>query len=83
MEIRRAFLLEMNVPKNFQPDVALTAALFINRMLCHVLKGKSPLQVLCPMAPLFLVVPKTLGYICFVHIPKYQWDKLEAKAVKC
>lgn len=44
-----------------------------------MLKGKSPLLVLRPFAPLFPVSPKIFGHVRFISIPK----QLDPKAVKC
>ena len=44
---------------------------------------KSPIEVLCPIMPVFQVSPKVFGCTFFVHVPKHQQDKLDPKAVKC
>lgn len=51
-------------------------------MPLRVLEGKCSLQVLRPDGPLFHIPPKVFGYVCFVHIPKHQWNKLDPRAVK-
>ena len=44
LEVARALLFEMNVPKTFWSDGVLTAACLINRMPSKTLGGKSPVE---------------------------------------
>jgi transposase InsO family protein len=48
LEVTRALLFQMNVPKLFWSDAVLTACYLINRMPSSVLNGKSPHSVLFP-----------------------------------
>lgn len=52
-------------------------------MSSNVLGGKTPTQCLSPSSPIFPIPPKIFGCVCFVHIPKQQRDKVDAKAEKC
>ena len=83
LEVTRALLFEMNVPKHFWSDGVLIAAYLINIIPSRTLEGKSPIEVLCPRMPLFQVPSKVFGCNCFVHVPKRHRDKLDLKAVKC
>lgn len=47
LEVTRALLIEMSVPKSFWLDGVLTTFL-INRMPSKLVEGKSPVEVLCP-----------------------------------
>ena len=82
LEVTRAILFEMNVPKSFWSDEVLTTYL-INRMPSKTLGGNSPIEILCPNTPLFQVSPKIYGCMCFVHIPKHHHDKLDPQVEVC
>lgn len=45
LELARALLIEMNVPKSFWSDGVLTKLFLINRMPSKILGGKSPMEV--------------------------------------
>lgn len=47
LEVMRAILFEMNVPKSFWSDEVLTTYL-INRMPSKTLGGKKSVEILCP-----------------------------------
>ena len=83
LEVSRALLFEMNVPKYFWSDGVLTASYLINSMPSRTMEGKSPIEALCPSMPVFQISPMVFGCTCFVHVPKHQRDKLYPKVMKC
>lgn len=48
LEVTRALLFQIKVPKVFWADALLTTAYLINRVPTHVLNFQCPLQVLSP-----------------------------------
>lgn len=83
LEVARALLFTMNVPKTFWLDAVQTAAFLINRMPSRVLNFQSPLEVLSSPASLFPIPPKVFECICYVHVDKSRQSKLDPKALKC
>jgi hypothetical protein len=69
LEVTRALLLFMHVPKSYWGDALLTAAYLINRMPSCVLNFKTPLEVLSPpfSSSNFVIPPRVFGCVCFVH----------------
>lgn len=67
LEVTKALLFSMNVPKTFWSKALLTASYLINRMPSRVLNFQSPFTILCPSHPLFLIPPRILGCIYYVH----------------
>lgn len=82
MEVARALIFEMHVPKTFLANAIQTAAFLMNRLPTCVLDYKSPIEVVSPFAPLFRIPPKVFGCICFVHVDKSSRLKLDPKALK-
>ena len=70
LEVTRALLFEMNLPKYFWSDGVLTAVYLINRMPSWTLEGKSPIEVLCPRKPLFQVPPKVVWLYLLCACPE-------------
>ncbi|KAJ0520490.1 putative RNA-directed DNA polymerase [Helianthus annuus] len=86
LEITRALLIESRVPKFFWPEAIVTAAYLINRLPTHILKLKTPLQVLTEYTnpPSVLTLePRIFGCTVFVHIPKSHRTKIDPCAEKC
>ena len=81
-EVSRSLLIGMGMPKPYWADATLTAAYLINRMPSRVLGYKTPVSVLQPNSPLFIVPPKVFGCVCHVHI-HHRTDKMDPKAVRC
>ena len=73
----------MNVSTTTCSDVVISAALPINWMPSSILGGKAPIQCLSPSAPIFLIPPEIFECVCFVHITRQQWDKVDTKDGKC
>lgn len=72
LEVARALLFTMSVPKTFWSDAVQTAVFLINKMLSRVLNFQSPLKVLSSPASLFPIPPKVFGCICYIHVDKSQ-----------
>nr|GEU50354.1 polyprotein, putative [Tanacetum cinerariifolium] len=83
LEIARAFLFQMTVPKPFWADGVSTACFLINRMPSAVLGGSYPYSVLFPTKPLFPIDPRIFGSTFFVQDTKPNITKLNPKSLKC
>lgn len=83
LEVARALLFQMTVPKPFWADAVSTACFLINRMPCVVLGGNYPYSVLFPTKPLFPIDPKIFGSTCFVRDTQPSITKLDPKSLKC
>ncbi|XP_042501739.1 uncharacterized protein LOC122079386 isoform X2 [Macadamia integrifolia] len=82
LEVSRAMMLHMHVPKHFWCGV-LTACHLINRMPSSVFSDKSPFTVMFPNLPSFPMPPRVFGCVCFVHNLHMQVDKLSPRSTKC
>ena len=74
--IARALMLQMNVLKLFWADTILSATYLLNRILSHILKGKSPFEMFFLGKNPFSVPPR-------VHNHSPNCDKLDPRAHKC
>lgn len=83
LEVARALLFHMTVPKVFWADAVATACFLINRMPSVVLDGRSPFSVLFPTKSLFPIDPKIFGSSCFVRDTRPHITKLDPKSLKC
>ena len=83
VETARTLLLHHKVPQRFWEDAILAACYLINRMPSSVLHDQIPHSILLPTPPLFYLLPRVFGCVCFVHILTPGQDKLSAKATKC
>lgn len=83
LEVARALLFHMSVPKTYWADALSTTCFLINRMPSVVLDGMSPLSVLFPTKSLFPVDPKIFGSTCFVRDTRPHLTKLDPKSLKC
>ena len=86
LEVSRALMFQMCVPKYLWGEVVLTVAYLINRLPSRVLNYQSPLDVLkhaFPTMRLYSNLPlKVFGCSVFVHKPKVT-SKLDPKSDKC
>ena len=80
LEVTRALMFAMNVPKVYWGDVVLTTAYLINRMLLQTLDFRCPIELI-QGSQTYNIPPKVFGCICFVH--KYVGGKLDPRALKC
>ncbi|KAJ9553858.1 hypothetical protein OSB04_017903 [Centaurea solstitialis] len=83
LEVARALLFHMTVPKPFWADVVATTCFLINRMPSVILDGQSPFSVLFPTKSLFPIDPKIFGSTCFVRDTRPNITKLDPKSLKC
>ena len=82
LEIARALLFKMNVPKHFWADAMSTTCFFINRMISSVLNWTTPYHQLFPNNLLFPIDPKVFGCTCFVRDVCPQVSKFDPKSLK-
>lgn len=87
LEVARAIMFYMNVPKYLWGEAILTASYLINRMPTKMLKYQTPLECLkifFPEARLFSDLPvKVFGCTVYLHIPSKFRTKLDPRAIKC
>ena len=83
MEVARALMFQIRVPKMFWADTVHIATFLINRMLSSVLNGCAPYTVLFSIRSLFFIPPKIFGCTCFVQDMRSQISKLDPRSLKC
>ena len=83
LEIVRALLFHMHVPKHFWADVVSTACFLINRIPSSVLNWDTLYHIFFPNKPLFPIEPQIFGCTCFVLDVRLQVSKLDHKSLKC
>ncbi len=83
LEVTRALLFHMKVPKHFWADAVSTVCFLINRMLFFVFNGDIPYTALFPIKSLFPVEPRIFGCTYFVRDVCPQVTKLDLKSLKC
>src|SRR4051812_23212585 len=82
LEVARALMFQMNMPKFLWSDAVLTATYLINRMPSRVLRMKSPCQIHLGENK-FIVPPKVFGCTCFVRYYRPAVGKLDPRTIKC
>ncbi len=83
LEVTRALLFQMKVPKYFWTDAVFAAYFFINRMSSSVLNGDIPYTILFPTKSLFPIELHIFYCTCFVRDVRPQIIKLDPKSFKC
>nr|GEW37343.1 retrovirus-related Pol polyprotein from transposon TNT 1-94 [Tanacetum cinerariifolium] len=85
LEVARALLFQMTVPKPFWADAISTACFLINCMPSAVLGGNGnyPYSVLFLTNLYILLIPKIFGSTCFVQDTQPNITKLDPKSLKC
>ena len=86
LDMARALLFSAYMPKNLWGDAVQASTHLINRLPSSVLNGKIPFQILASYVSLssFHNLPtRVFGCVAFVHVPKNQRSKLDARAIKC
>ncbi|CAL5421419.1 unnamed protein product [Camellia sinensis] len=87
LEVARAIMFYMHVPKYLWGEAILTASYLINRMPTKVLTYKTPfdcLKTFFPDTRLFSDLPaKVFGCTAYVHVPSQFRSKLDPRAIKC
>ena len=86
LEVARALMFTMNVPKYLWGDAILTATYLINRLPSRPINFETPLSILTKT---YLQVStsntlplKTFGYTTFFHIHDHNRNKLDPRALK-
>lgn len=82
LEVARALMFKMNVPKFLWGEAVKTAAYLINRMPSRILNYRTPVECLSGVNS-FIVPPKIFGCTCFVHDYRNATGKLDPRAIKC
>lgn len=86
LDIARSLLFSAHMPKYLWGEAVLTACHLINRLPSSVLKGHIPYEALSQHVsiPSFHNLhARVFGCVVFVHVPKNQRTKLDARALKC
>ncbi|KAK8328008.1 hypothetical protein V6Z12_A11G221900 [Gossypium hirsutum] len=86
LDVARAIMFTMNVPKYLWGEAVLTACYLINRMPSKILNFQTPLNTLLKAFPLFHVpnLPaKIFGCKAFVHNHQPNQSKLDPRAHTC
>jgi hypothetical protein len=82
LEVARALLFQMNVPKQFWADAVSTACFLINRMPSSILAGATH-SILFPSHSLFPVEPRIFCCTCLIRDVRLGMSKLDPKSLKC
>ena len=86
LEVTRALIFPMNVPKTYWGEAVLTAAHLINRLPSKVLDLKEPINLLTQFYPHFdgfsRIAQKIFGCVVFVHIQAHHRTKLDPQTLK-
>jgi transposase InsO family protein/uncharacterized membrane protein YgcG len=82
LEVARALLFTMNVPKFMWSEAVMMATFLINRTPSRVTGMKSPCELIFTENK-FPVPPKVFGCVCFVRDHRPSVNKLDPRAVKC
>ncbi|KAJ9561371.1 hypothetical protein OSB04_006531 [Centaurea solstitialis] len=86
LEVARALMFTMHIPKYLWGEAVLTACYLINRLPSKVLEFQTPVAVLKTEFPLFQVSslqPKIFGCKAFVHSHNPGQSKLDPREQKC
>ena len=87
LEVARAIMFSMNVPRYFWVEAVLIAFYLINQMPTKILKYSTPLecfQKIFPLSRRYSDLPlKVFGCILFVHLPNHNRSKLDQKVFGC
>ena len=79
VESVRCMLSGSKLPKSYWAEALATAVYVKNRSPANSLKDKIPYKALFDLKPSVKHF-KTFGFICFVHIPKDERQKLDIKS---
>jgi transposase InsO family protein len=82
LEVARALMFTMNVPKFMWSEAVMMVTFLINRTPSRVIGMKSPCELIFTENK-FPVPPKVLGCACFVRDHRPSVNKLDPRAVKC
>ncbi|XP_062075281.1 uncharacterized protein LOC133779323 [Humulus lupulus] len=85
LEVARALMFTMHVPKHLWGDAILTAAYLINRLPSRPLQFKTPYSVLQSLHPHIstnTLPVKVFGCTAFVHVHSHHRSKFDPRAIK-
>lgn len=82
LEIVRARLFQMEVPKQFWANAVSTTCFLINHMPSTLLIGNTPYNVLFPNKTLFSMEPKVFRSTCYARDVRPSVTKLDPKALR-
>ena len=86
LEVVRASLFGMNMPRHYWGEAAKSAVYLINRIPSRVIDFKTPqqrMQALLSTLHLPNLEPRVFGCTAYVHIPKVLRTKLDPCATRC
>jgi len=85
LEVARALLFQMFIPKSYWGEVVLTATYLINRLPSRVLNGVSPTQLMTTFYPSVPIMTSLQSRVfgCFVFVHGPHQGKLDLRAIKC
>ena len=87
LEVARAIMFTMHIPKYLWGDALLTSSYLINRMPTRVLNFTSPIESLKLFFPELRMISnlplKVFGCTAFVHSKNLNLSKLDPRAEKC
>src|SRR4051812_13400784 len=81
LEMTRALMFEMNVPKTLWGEAVMTAVYLISRILSRILGMKTPCEMLLGETK-FVIPPKVFGSTCFVRDHNPTVGKMDPRAIK-
>ena len=81
LEIARALLFQLHMPKHLWADVVSTTYFLINRMPSFVLNWTTSFQTLFPHKSLFPIEPQVFRCTCFVRDARSHVSKLDPKSL--
>jgi transposase InsO family protein len=82
LDMVRTLLLESSVPPKFWVEALSTVVYLINRLPSQQLNFDSPYYHLFGMHPGYHNL-HTFGYVCFIHLPSHERNKLTAQPARC
>ncbi|KAL2320148.1 hypothetical protein Fmac_029117 [Flemingia macrophylla] len=86
LEVTRALLFQMSVPKSYWGEAVLTATYLINRLPSRILDGVSPVQLMTtfyPSIPIMTTLRVESLAVCVCTCSRYSSGKLDPRAIKC
>lgn len=82
LNVARALRFQGNLPIELWGECVLNAAYLINRTPSHVLKGKTPFEVLHSKPPSFKHL-RVFGCLAYAHNLDHKGDKFESRSRRC
>lgn len=86
LEVTRALLFQMSVPKSYWGEAVLTSAYLINRIPSLVIGNVSPVQFMISLFPSVSIIQsvesRVFRCVAFVHVHKQHRTKLDSCVVR-